>query len=319
MLRLVVATVACLIGLVALDDGRVRAPQSVANAIALTFDDLPFANVGGGEYLAAARRTTTDILRVLSRHQAPAIGFVNERQLDTPDRDDRVALLKQWIDAGMTLGNHTYSHPDFNTVTVDRFKEEIVKGEVSIRALMAAKPGGLQFFRHPMTHTGETAEKKQAIDEFLRSRGYRIAPHTIENSDFIFNAVYVRALNGGDKPLAARVRTAYLEFTSATTAFAQRIAPQVFGRPIPQTLLLHANTLNADALDDLLTRYRADRFHFITLEGAMGDPAYGTNDTVVTTYGPTWLWRWNKSLGKDVSFRGDPEPPAWVMEAYNRR
>ena len=42
----------------------------------------------------------------------------------------RVALLQQWVDAGVILGNHTYSHPDFNRLTVEEFENEISKGDV---------------------------------------------------------------------------------------------------------------------------------------------------------------------------------------------
>ena len=299
--------------------GRVRAPQAGAARLALTFDDLPFANVGGGTYLPAAQRTTSAILRTLERHHAFAVGFVNERQLDTADRPARIALLKQWVDAGMTLGNHTYSHPDLNTTSIEAFRQEIVRGERTILALRSEKALPILFFRHPMTHTGDTPEKKAAIEAFLASRNYTIAPHTIENSDFIFNAVYVRARDGNDPALAARVREAYIEFTFAATAFAEKAAPQIFGRQIPHTILLHANVLNADALDDLLTRYRKRRYNFLRLEHVIIDEAYATKDRTVSAYGPTWLWRWNSSLGKDVSFKDDPEPPAWVVDAFNRR
>jgi len=49
--------------------------------------------------------------------------------------DARIALLQQWVDAGMILGNHTYSHPDFNTLTIQQFQDEIIKGEAGRRAI----------------------------------------------------------------------------------------------------------------------------------------------------------------------------------------
>ena len=289
-----------------------------ARAIAVTFDDLPYVPYGV-PYFPAAARATTELLRVLKRHKAPAIGFVNEGQLDAgKDRPARVALLQRWIDAGMTLGNHTYSHPDFNQQTIDEFKDQIVRGEPTIRRLMAAHPGRRMFFRHPMTHTGDTQDKKDAIDRYLAERGYTIAPHTIENSDFIFTAIYQRAQTAGDRGLAAKVRQSYIDYTFAATAFAEKVSPEIFGREIAQTLLLHSNGLNADTLDELLTRYASRGYRFITLEEAMADPAYATKDTVVSTFGPTWLWRWSKSLGLNVSFKEDPDPPAWILEAYKR-
>jgi peptidoglycan-N-acetylglucosamine deacetylase len=292
-------------------------PPVQSRTMALTFDDLPF--VGAGQpYFPAATQTTAELLRVLRRHRAPAIGFVNEGQLDADGerRSAREALLKQWIDAGMTLGNHTYSHPDFNALTVDAFKEQIIKGEPAIKRLMAAQKSPHLFFRHPMTHTGDTKEKKDAIDAFLAERGYRIAPHTIENSDFIFNVVYVRALAAGDRTLATRVRDAYVELTMAATAFAEKAGQTVFKRDIPQTLLVHANVLTAQSLETLLSSFEARGYRFITLDEAMADAAYATPDTMVSSFGPTWIWRWAKTLGVRVSPEGDPEVPAWVMELY---
>lgn len=292
------------------------ARQPPARSVALTFDDLPFVRQRG-VYLEEARRTTAALLATLRRHQAPSVGFVNEVQLDTADRDARVALLRQWIDAGMVLGNHTYSHPDFNTVTIERFQEEIRRGERTIRQLQPAlRP---LYFRHPMTHTGNTREKKDAIDAFLGQLGYVIAPHTIENADFIFNAVYSRALAGKDAELAQRVKDAYLAHTFAATAFAERMSPAIFGREVPHTLLLHANELNAAALDALLQGYEQRGYRFITLDAAMADPAYATKDTLVSTHGPTWLWRWRAHLGITVTFTGDPEPPDWISKLYDAR
>lgn len=347
-----------------------RTPQSTAGrTMAVTFDDLPYVALGSSQFVADAQRVTTEILRVLQRHRAPVVGFVNEAQLAAcPDRAvpaargsappavsarcgpgtaegaRRRALLQQWVDAGAVLGNHTYSHPDFNAVTVSQFEDEIVRGEVVTRQLMASRGPYQLYFRHPMTHTGDTAEKKAAIEAFLASRGYKVAPHTVENSDFVFNVPYVqvrrandratsdraasdrgasdRATSDGamsDRATRDRVVQAYLDFTLAALGFAERIAPQIFGREIPQTLLVHANDITADALDRMLTAFEQRGYRFITLDDAMADAAYQTKDTLVSRSGPTWLWRWMKSKGMSVSFAADPEVPAWVAEAYARR
>src|SRR5262249_24051986 len=158
-------------------------------------------------------------------------------------------------------------------------------------------------------HTGDTREKKEAIEKFLAARGYRIAPHTIENSDFIFNVPYAQALRDKDDALAKRLRRDYLDYTMAVTEFAENVSQQIFGREIPQTLLIHVNDLNGDCLDEMLKRFADRGYAFITLDEAMKDPAYQTPDTLVTKAGPSWLWRWTKSLGLTVSFKGDPDPP----------
>jgi hypothetical protein len=64
-------------------------------------------------------------------------------------------------------------------------------------------------------------------------------------------------------------------------------------------------------------RLKERGYRFITLDAAMSDAAYQTRDTFVTKAGPTWLWRWTRSLGLAVSFRDDPEPPKWIMDLYS--
>jgi hypothetical protein len=85
--------------------------------VAFTLDDLPTASVLGDD-LAQARKTTAGLLSALRRQQIPAIGFVNERKLGAAGKPhpERVALLQQWIDAGLELGNHTFSHVDLHRV-----------------------------------------------------------------------------------------------------------------------------------------------------------------------------------------------------------
>lgn len=286
----------------------------------VTFDDLPYVAVGDVPYLPSAQRATKEILRTLQTHQAPAVAFVNETQLQvTGEVDARTALLQQWVDASVILGNHTYSHPDFNNLTVEQFEDEIIKGEVITRRLMRPHGPYQLYFRHPMTHTGDTQAKKEAIEKFLMARGYKVTPHTIDNEDFIFNAIYVRALRNKDEALAKRLRAAYLDFTIAATEFAERSLSQIFGHEIPQTLLIHANDLNADCLEEMLRRFEARGYQFISLDEAMADPAYQTKDTYVTKYGPTWLSRWMKSKGMNLSFKDDPEPPQWVKDLYNQK
>ena len=294
--------------------------QTPTRTMAVTIDDLPFIKMGEGAYLTRARAATTKILSTLKKHKVPAVGFVNERMLEQPDqRDGRIDLLRQWVNHGMVLANHTYSHPDFNRITVEQFQEEITKGEIVSRELMRSRGPYQLYFRHPMTHTGDTREKKEAIEKFLAERGYKVTPHTIENSDFIFNVPYAPAVQKGDEELAKRLRSEYLNHTIAATEFAEKISPQIFGREIPQILLIHSNDITADTLDEMLQRLAQRGYTFVTLDKVMADPAYQTKDTFVTKFGPSWLFRWSKSKGMELSFEGDPDPPKWVMDLYNSR
>ena len=86
----------------------IESREELRRAVALTFDDLPEVF---SRDIATMRRNTPELLRVLRGHQAPAVGFVNEGKLHVAgELDARTEVLKQWVDAGMILGNHTYSH-----------------------------------------------------------------------------------------------------------------------------------------------------------------------------------------------------------------
>jgi hypothetical protein len=119
-----------------------------------------------------------------------------------------------------------------------------------------------------------------------------------------------------DVALAKRLREEYIAYTIAATAFAEKISPEIFGREIPQTFLIHVNDITADCLDELLTKFEERGYSFVTLDTVMADPAYQTKDTYVSKGGPSWLWRWMKSKGMDVSFNGDPDPPKWILDSY---
>jgi peptidoglycan/xylan/chitin deacetylase (PgdA/CDA1 family) len=306
------ALVALTLGLVIVAPGT-RAPQTHAapasRTMAITIDDLPYVHRGAAGFLAAAQRDTAKILAALKAHDAPAIGFVNEDKLEAPtaaEREARIALLKSWLAAGHTLGNHTYSHRGIDGIPAEAFVEEIDKGERVTRGLA----GPLRWFRHPMTHTGDTLEKRDAVARALAARGYRIAPHTIENADFVFDLAYA----GADAGTRARLRETYVAHTLAATAFAEEKAAELFGRQdVPQVLLIHANQMQAEMLGTLLERFEGRGYRFITLDAAAGDAAYATPDVYVGRFGPTWLFRWSRTLAPASNFKRDPEPPEWVM------
>ena len=292
-------------------------PAAKSRTLAVTIDDLPWNHQGEATgFLDAARRGTDAMLAALRAHRVPTVSVVNEDKLSAPAPDERaarIALLKRWVDAGHVLGNHGYSHRDANALTAEAYLADIAKGDAVTREVMRPRQPYTLFFRHPYTHTGDTLEKRDAIARGLAARGYTVMPHTIENADWLFNVAYVRADAAG----RARLLDAYLAHTAAATAFAEAKAAELFGRDdVPQVLLIHTLALNADGLDALLTLFEGRGYRFITLDEAMKDTAYATPDAFVGRNGPSWLYRWSRTLAPNSSFRGDPEVPAWVMALY---
>jgi peptidoglycan/xylan/chitin deacetylase (PgdA/CDA1 family) len=282
--------------------------------MAITFDDLPAGppNVHSNEVQA---ELTEGILAALAAHEVPAIGFVNEERLEVDGRVDpeRVARLERWLEAGHELGNHTYSHPDLHRVPLEEFLDDVVRGEPVTRRLLAERGRELRFFRHPFLHTGLSLETKRAVEAFLEERGYRVAPVTIDNSEWIFGGAYARAYEAGDREEMARLGAAYVDYMERVVEFYEGQSRAILGREIPQTLLVHAYLLNAHHFGELLDRLAARGYRFVPLEEALADPAYDSPDTYTGPGGITWLHRWAITRGVDRSvFAGEPEIPAWL-------
>lgn len=243
-----------------------------ARKIAVTIDDGPA--VGGLRDLELFRRISDGLRESFVAEKVPVTMFVNERQLNIDgERDARVATLQRWLDAGLDLGNHTYSHLDAGKVQLSRFLDDIVKGEVVTRALLEARDRKLVWFRYPFLATGRgpTAE---AIESFLAARGYRIAPVSVDYHDYSFANLYSRHLRTGDQSKAeeqlATVHAALAEGFSR----AERRSVETLGYELPQTLLIHCNEMNALTLRRTLERIRSRGYTFVSLDEAMEDPAY---------------------------------------------
>lgn len=290
-------------------------------SVVITVDDLPGAIPGtdrGMGDLKELERINRAIPSILRAHHVPGIGFVNERKLQvTGERDARVALLQMWLDAGMTLGNHTFSHPDFQNTPLVQFEDDTIRGEAVTRALLTSRGQTEQFFRHPFLNTGPTAEAKAAFETFLKERGYRVAPVTVDNSDWMFNDILGRAIAKKDKKLVARTKDAYLEYLDTVFDYFEGVSRKLFNREIAQILLIHDSALNAESLDALLTRLERRGYKFVSLDEALTDPAYATPDLFIGPQGISWLTRWKLAFGQKADYENDPDPPKWVLQASN--
>lgn len=284
--------------------------------MALTFDDLP-ANSTRDD-LSTHREITDGLLAALATAEAPAIGFVNENKLEEGGEvaARRVELLRAWLAAGHELGNHTYSHPSLFTTPLTDFERDVLDGERVLRPLLAEHGARPRYFRHPFLNTGPTVEVRDAFVAFLATRGYRVAPVTIDNQEWIFARAYDRALDAGDAVLASRLATAYLAYMDAMVDYYEAQSEAFLGRQIPQVLLLHANRLNAATLSELLAGLEARGYRFVALDEALADPAYELPDSYAGRGGITWLHRWALTAGKRGEFfAGEPPVPEWVETA----
>lgn len=291
-----------------------RALRVPTRYVAVTIDDLPLQQQAD---LATTRALTAKLLQTLTANHIPAIGFVNESKLhgnNNAELEARTALLKLWLDAGLDLGNHTYSHLRYYNATLEQMQADTLRGEAITKRLLTERGKQMRYFRHPTLNTGKDLAAKTAFEKFLASHGYTVAPVTVDNSEWLFASEYAKARQRGDKAMMKKIAAAYAPYMDEVFEFYERLSRDTLGYEVKQTLLVHANALNAEHFGEIVAMLKRRGYQFISLEEALTDKAYGLPDTYTGPVGLSWLQRWAISKGGQV--RPEPELPP-VMKAFD--
>ena len=206
--------------------------------IAVTIDDLPWVNLNPLPGEAAAPvpahivAAQAKLLAALKASDVPVVGFVNCGKLyaGTTVLPERMALLENWRDAGIELGNHTGFHSDLHKVGLAAFEADVGNCDADLRRWFPDTPP--RWFRHPYLHTGMNAADKAASEAFLGGLGERIAPVTVAADDWTWALAYRKALADGDVATQAKLREAYVGFTLMTLRHFEIRAKRLLGRPL---------------------------------------------------------------------------------------
>jgi len=123
--------------------------------IYLTIDDAP-------------SEIMNDKIEYLLCEEIPAIFFCEGAKLK-----DRGDVVINAIRKGFMIGNHSYSHPHFSKISVDKGKKEIKDTDDLINKLYlkADKKRPAKIFRFPYGDKG-TSGKVKIYQEFLKNLGY---------------------------------------------------------------------------------------------------------------------------------------------------
>ncbi len=305
------------------NDGKEIAPEAPQREIAVTFDDL-IESQSGRHDLKTIEAINRKLLRSITAQKIPVIGFVNEGKLHENKGQEvaaRTAILRLWTEAGIELGNHTYSHHDLFNTALDQFQADLIRGETVTRKLLEERGMKLRYFRHPYLHTGPDAKTRTTFEKFLAGRNYTVAPVSVDNQDWMFAAVYTSALANNDRALMERVTEAYLPYMNAMLEHYEKLSVTLLGYEIRQTLLIHDNPLNADHFDELVEVMKKRGYKFISLEEALKDKAYSLPDNYTGRAGISWLERWaitQKHQAAIDSFKLEPKVPDFIKQKMSR-
>lgn len=240
-----------------------------AEKVALTFDDLPVSGSlpQGVTEVDIVKR----VLPILAAAKAPpSYGFVNARGLE--GSRPGAEALRLWVAGGQRVGSHTYSHLDLTKNSVADFQRDIAMNEPAL--LLLTPDDSWRWFRYPYLHEGDTLEKRHAIREFLRDRGYAIAQTTLDYEDYMWNSAYARCVDKRDAKSIERLRASYMQAADAWLDTNRAMARELYGRDISHVLLLHLGAFSPEILPALLELLAKKGFTLATLEEVQRDPIY---------------------------------------------
>jgi peptidoglycan/xylan/chitin deacetylase (PgdA/CDA1 family) len=203
-------------------------------------------------------------------HLPPVYGFLNgilteEEPLSTP-------MLKDWREAGLQLGNHTWSHMNLNQHSLAEWEADTLRNEALLKSYMGSDDW--HWLRYPNLAEGDTLEKREGARKFLAEHGYKIAGVTMSFGDYLYNGPYARCVAKNDAASVAQLEASYLAAADATIDYTRSMSKALYGRDIPYVLLMHVGALDARMLPRLLKLYRDKGFSFISLQDAEKDPFY---------------------------------------------
>ena len=128
---------------------------------------------------------------------------------------------------------------------------------------------------------------------YLQASGQRDLLPTIDTQDWTFEGPWIEARRSGDAAALQTLRQDYLAALRLSVKRHERTGDDLFGRTLPQVLLLHANEIGSAAWDDLFTWLETAKHRFATADEVLADPAYQQPQAFVGAHG---LGLWDRLL-----------------------
>ncbi|HKG47537.1 MAG TPA: polysaccharide deacetylase family protein [Pyrinomonadaceae bacterium] len=276
------------LGITAAGLGKVPAiARKPATQFSITMDDFHWQNP---VKLSALERNQS-ILNAFQSHSIKAALFVVGGNIEAPEGKQ---LLSAWDKAGHMLGNHTYSHRNYNAsaTVVAEYQQDILRAE----ALLKDFPRFRKYFRFPLLKEGDTLAKRDAMRTFLSQHGYRNGHVTIDNSDWAIDNRLTARLKKDPAADVKPYRDFYREHMWARAEYYDSLAQRVLGRPVKHTVLVHFNLLNGLFLNDLIAMFKSKGWEPVDAEEAFADPLFSASPKIVPA-GESIVWSLAKEKG----------------------
>ncbi len=204
-------------------------------------------------------------------------------------------LLQSWNERGHRIGNHTFSHLNYNSkkVTFEEFKVDFFKND----SLMRSYSNYISLFRFPYLKEGDTREKVTSFRTLLKASNYQNGHVTIDASDWYIDSRLRNRLRADPKANVDGFRNFYLIHLLERATYYESLAFKITGRHVHHTLLLHHNLASALFLGDLIKMFREKGWKIMDAEEAFKDDIFQKQPANVPA-GESLIWALAKESGK---------------------
>lgn len=223
-------------------------------------------------------------------------------------------LLAQWGAQGHAIGNHSERHLNLNKkeVSTADYLEGIAVAERQLQAL----PGWTARYRFPFLKEGDTRQKRDAVRQRLKERGYQSGAVSIDASDWFYNLRYLAYEKAGNTEGLAQLRKAYIAHLLDRANYYDGLAQQTLGYSPKHVILLHTNKINAATLTDIISAFKAQGWEWIDTQAAYADPLYQQQPDVIPA-GESIIWSLAKQKG-NTTLRYPAEDAPYETENLRR-
>lgn len=259
--------------------------------IALTIDLMvrskadPERDLDDWCYTENSRENFEKLIAALKQNSLPpTVDFLAGDSLDQQ-------VQEEWLGSGNLIGTMTYAGLSVKKRSAQEFIGALDKNEQALAPLWLKFQRKQKYFRYPALKLGMDQQRQQEVRAYLKQNGYVEVPATINSRADYFSQPYCAALARGDVVCANFISATFKSLLFEKTTKARAAARTIAGRDVKQIWSIGASQLTCDLLGELLSWYKAMGVRFISVDEALSDPFYASEDVTNTANQIIWETR----------------------------